>query len=218
VISASGHRRLEIIAIVAVAVLSLALLFRVGVAAFSGQLPVVCVTAIAGYVAADLLSGIVHWIFDTWGSEDTPIIGRAFIAPFREHHVDAESITRHNFIETNGNNCIAVLPMLAGAWLIPVDGGAGIFPLAFVLFLCIGMVATNQIHKWAHSASVPRAVRLLQRWRLILPAVHHSRHHTAPYSTHYCITTGWMNPILSALDFHRRVERIFSGVSRGQTS
>ena len=33
----------------------------------------------------------------------------------------------------------------------------------------------------------------LQRWHLILPPAHHALHHTRPFTTHYCITTGWLN-------------------------
>ena len=38
---------------------------------------------IMGYIAADLVSGVVHWIFDTFGTVDTPLVGDGWpvIAP-----------------------------------------------------------------------------------------------------------------------------------------
>jgi hypothetical protein len=45
----------------------------------------------------------------------------------------------------------------------------------------------------------------LQRSGLILGPEHHQRHHTAPFNTYYCITSGWLNPLLARSRFFERI-------------
>ncbi len=151
--------------------------------------------ALLAYLAADLVSGLVHWAADTWGSPDLPILGPAVLRPFREHHRDPLAITRHDFVETNGNNCLISLPALGIAlWLAPGPGGGGnLFLSSFLGALVVWVLLTNQFHKWAHLPSPPPLLAFLQRWHLILPPAHHALHHTRPFTSHYCITTGWLN-------------------------
>ena len=211
-----AHRTLETAAIGSFAALAGWLCWGLGTTTPSSQGWIVALAAVTGYVAADLMSGIVHWAFDTWGSPDTPVLGPSFIRPFREHHSDALSITRHDFIETNGNNSIASMPVLIATSFIPLDSGFNRFGVAFLLALCLAVFATNQFHKWAHAEDPGPIVRWLQRWHLILPREHHRIHHAAPYATHYCITTGWLNPLLHALDVHRRLERFIVAITGAQ--
>jgi len=49
-------------------------------------------------------------------------------------------------------------------------------------------------------------VRLLQRTRLVLAPTHHQVHHTKPFNMHYCITNGWLNPLLNKIGFFRGME------------
>ncbi len=147
---------------------------------------------------ADFVSGFVHCAADNFGSPSTPVFGVAFIRPFRDHHKDPTDITRHDFVETNGNSCIVNLVVLVPTYYLAyADTSAPEFLLgAFVLMFTLMIVLTNQIHKWAHMAVPPSAIRPLQRFGLILSPGNHQVHHTEPFDRNYCITTGWMNAII----------------------
>ncbi|HTO99410.1 MAG TPA: fatty acid desaturase family protein [Myxococcales bacterium] len=162
-----------------------------------------------GFLAADFTSGVVHWAADTWGTPDWPIIGKALIRPFREHHVDPREITRHDFVETNGNNCFISTPTAVAAALLP-EGTAWFFVAAATFSMCLAIFGTNQFHKWAHTDTPPAAVRLLQRANLVLPPDHHAVHHRAPYVKYYCITVGWMNEPLFRLRFFQVLETVIT--------
>jgi plasmanylethanolamine desaturase len=160
-----------------------------------------------GFLAADFTSGCVHWLADTWGTPEWPVIGKALIRPFREHHVDQKEITRHDFVETNGNNCFISLPAATAAALLP-DGTVWYFVAAMTFAMCFAILGTNQFHKWAHMDEPPAYARVLQRANLILPPEHHAVHHTAPYAKYYCITVGWLNEALFRLRFFQTLERL----------
>jgi plasmanylethanolamine desaturase len=159
-----------------------------------------------GYVGADWLSGMVHWAGDRWGTEKTFMLGPTIVKPFRDHHSDQKEITRHNFVETNGNNCMATTVLLVFSLLLPDQGQLGLFCRIVAISLCLGIFATNQFHKWAHLDRAILPIRILQRLHLILPAQHHAIHHKAPYDRYYCITTGWLNPILRKLQYFEFLE------------
>jgi plasmanylethanolamine desaturase len=169
--------------------------------------------AALGLLAADLLSGVVHWAFDTWGSPTTPGVGQPFIVPFRVHHSDPQDITRHGFIATNGHNCLAAVPVLALSLWLPVEQPWGAALAAFVAAVSLGTFGTNQFHKWAHQPQVSPFIAWLQRHHLVLNPEHHEVHHTRPFDQHYCITTGWLNEPLRKLGFFRGLERLISAAT-----
>jgi plasmanylethanolamine desaturase len=208
------HRAVEIVCISAVFLLLIAFALQIArtVQTPSGWVNLV-ITGLVGYVATDLFSGVVHWAGDTLGDERLPLVGSGFIRPFREHHVDPRGITRHDFVETNGNNCIVILGPLAIAFVVmPAAEGFWFFTASFVAFMSLFTVATNQFHKWAHAEQPPRIARLLQRLGLVLPPQHHDVHHTRPHDSQYCITVGWMNPVLNWMRFFRVAEWLIARV------
>lgn len=174
--------------------------------------------ALCGLLFADFISGFVHWMFDTWGSVDTPVFGKLAIRTFRHHHVDAKAITRHDFIETNGHNITltTVLGFSGLVFVIPDVTAAtlgDVFLVQSMLWGAIFTCFTSQIHKWAHQDKAPYFVQLLQRARLILEPKHHDVHHTAPFARNYCITVGWMNGPLRTVRFFETLEWMITAVT-----
>jgi hypothetical protein len=132
----------------------------------------------------------VHFLGDTFGTEETPILGQSFIKPFREHHVNPKGMTEHDFVETSGNNCIVSIPFLLLVYYL-VDIKSSLFHYSFYSFFSFLMIAvfiTNQIHKWAHMENPGRLISFLQKQNLILSPEHHQVHHTEPFDKYYCIT------------------------------
>lgn len=160
-------------------------------------------------VLGDLVSGLVHWTADTYFSEDTPIIGQSLVKPFRLHHLYPRDICTHDLVTTVGNVCIIAVPVLAVGisllWFWEDSSWLAFFILSLAL-MSLATVLTNQFHKWAHQEAPSRFVRFLQRTRVVLRPSHHQVHHTRPFNMHYCITNGWLNPLLNKINFFRGLE------------
>lgn len=163
---------------------------------------------ILAFLAADFTSGLVHFLCDNFGSPQTPYLGPSFIKSFRDHHTDPKGITRHDFIEVNGSNCIISVPLLALAFhTFDYDKSSLELVLTiFLLFMLIFIFLTNQFHKWAHQDDPPGLVKRLQNLNLVLSPKHHAKHHAEPYDKYYCITNGWLNPLLSRIRFFEFTE------------
>ncbi|KAK8378474.1 hypothetical protein O3P69_011172 [Scylla paramamosain] len=156
--------------------------------------------ALAGIFTADFASGLL------------PVLGKNFIRPFREHHIDPTSITRHDFIETNGDNFMLTIPGLTYmTWNFCSQSNEEVqsnyYWFAYLYLLALFVALTNQIHKWSHTYfGLPRWVTILQDLHIILPKRHHRIHHVAPHETYFCITTGWLNLPLEKLRFWTALE------------
>ncbi|MBA2661162.1 MAG: kua-ubiquitin conjugating enzyme hybrid localization domain protein [Bradymonadaceae bacterium] len=215
-----AHRLLEVCAIFSF----FAFLSVIGLRAVAGFVTVSLyqalwigsLSAILGYIAADFVSGFVHWMGDTFGDIDMPVLGAAFIKPFRDHHVDPEDITRHDFIEVNGNNSLVLLIIFVPAFFLFKEASNlwHLFMLSFTVFFAFGIFMTNQFHKWAHLPERPAWIVRLQSLSLILAPDNHNIHHTSPFDTYYCITNGWLNPLLHRLRFFQLSEKLVRWVLR----
>lgn len=181
---------------------------------------------VLGWLAADALSGLMHFLADNFGSARTPVFGRTVISTFRDHHASPKRMLDHGFLERNGWNFagggVIALPCVA----LPDAGGLWMPVALSTSFL---LSCTNQIHAWAHHPSPPRWVTLLQSCGLLLRPRAHARHHApfercsgatnysaAPrrpvwaklFTEHYCITSG----------FWDRSFRLLTALKRGEPS
>eukprot|EP01114_Cavostelium_apophysatum_P005549 TRINITY_DN16737_c0_g1_i1.p1 TRINITY_DN16737_c0_g1~~TRINITY_DN16737_c0_g1_i1.p1 ORF type:complete len:275 (-),score=29.71 TRINITY_DN16737_c0_g1_i1:45-869(-) len=179
------------------------------------QLWIVVIAFFFAMLLGDLLSGILHWTADTWGSFDTPFVGQTFIRSFREHHLDPFRITVHDTIETNGDNALIVLlPLAALAFAdLRVGNATDLFVVSFASCLALWAALTNQFHKWAHMVKPPKVIAFLQDIRFILPRKEHQVHHHNPFDRYYCIANGWLNAPLASIAFWKRLELIITAIT-----
>ncbi|HKC50531.1 MAG TPA: fatty acid desaturase CarF family protein [Myxococcota bacterium] len=166
-----------------------------------------------GAIAADFASGLVHWAADTWGRESLPFFGPRFLRPFRVHHSNPDDILERDFIDCNGDVALLACPVLVGAALTPLSEEIGCAASVFLAAFGTVSLPTNLVHQWAHRVDPPRAVAWLQRRGLILSRAVHAGHHQAPYTTRYCIATGWCNGALEAIGFFPALERAITALT-----
>ncbi|MBX7057047.1 MAG: fatty acid desaturase family protein [Leptospirales bacterium] len=163
-----------------------------------------------GWIGADFLVGLVHWLFDNYFNERTLFFGPRVVQPFRSHHSDPTDITRHSLGELLGNSAILGTPL---QFLLAWEAESN--PALVLGCNCMAFfgVCANVFHSWSHTKGISGWRRLLQRSGLVLEAENHDVHHTAPHDSYYCVCSGFMNPILGWLHFFPMVEWIIERVT-----
>lgn len=149
--------------------------------------------SLAGYVLADLGSGVYHWGIDNYGDATTPIFGSQIDA-FQGHHKWPWTITKRQF--ANNLHALArvmtftVLPMN----LVFNDPTL----MAFVGSFSGCIMFSQQFHAWSHStkSKLPPIVVALQDLGVLVSRTQHADHHRSPYNCNYCIVSGIWNKIL----------------------
>ena len=133
--------------------------------------------------------------------------------------MDPTAITRHDVVETNGDNCMMIiLPFSLQIYRFLTCSAASLQKSSFwdlyLFSLGLFVTLTNQFHKWSHTYfGLPKWVTMLQDLHIILPRKHHRVHHVAPHETYFCITTGWLNYPLECLRFWSSLEWLIEKVT-----
>lgn len=153
-------------------------------------------------LAADFLTGLLHWVEDTWlAPGKSELLDRWVINDNIGHHRTPGGIRAGHYWSTNR---VCIVLAAAAASLCAFAGVRAWEPYAVLLVLA----QSNQLHLWAHTSRPPAIVALLQRARILQSARHHAKHHKSPYAVRFCTVTELLNPLLDGLHFWRALEAI----------
>lgn len=166
------------------------------------EVGLVAVQAIGIILAVDFVSGILHWLEDSYGNKNWPLIGKWVIEPNIRHHFQPRFFTKSTFWKRN------LVTMIIAGSILGIITLLGWFHWGWVLAAAIGSI-TNEIHCWAHRS--PRengkVITFLQEAKVLQSPRGHATHHTDPKDRSYCTVTDWLNPLLDRMDFFARIER-----------
>ncbi len=150
---------------------------------------------LTGWFLADLLSGVVHCIFDrtTWAA-NWPILGELH-RDANDHHADPNAVGRLDAWQTSWKPALAAVLLLAVAELAMPPLLETWLPWLIVP-LAIGGALSTRTHVWAHRAENNALVKGLQSYGLILRPQGHARHHAGSHTRGYGALNGWSDPLI----------------------
>ena len=141
------------------------------------------------WIAADFITGIIRWWEDTYGN------------PNLIHHKQQTKLLEGSYWNRINTSFFAIAMIGAVFWLI----GLCSWQIILCLLFC---VQGNEIHAMSHRPDKVngRIILFLQKKGIFQSKKTHRWHHKAPYETNFCIMSDFVNPILNAIGFWRKLE------------
>lgn len=167
------------------------------------------VTVLVCVLVADFITGLAHWLEDTYAVPTwPPPLDTAIAIPNIEHH-RTPGIT-HGFFSRNwpafSIGAIAIIPVMA-VW--------GMEAWPFMLTATLAAMG-NEIHTWNHRTPDENnaLIRFLQDTGIVQTRHQHGLHHRKPYDRYYCTLTNFTNAVLERIGFWRSLEWMLWNVAR----
>jgi len=160
------------------------------------------VEILAVVLAADFISGVVHWWEDRYARLNGGPLQQVAIDNLRHHARPREFLAKSYWASSWDL-------WLLGAAAVGAAALLGVLTWHIVLFAVL-VANANQVHKWAHRTREENGafIGTLQRLHLLQTTRHHGRHHQGSRDSHYCVLTNFLNPLLEEVQFWRRIERL----------
>ena len=147
----------------------------------------------------DFITGIFHWLEDSYGTEKTPILGKHIIAPNRLHHKEPRFFVQRPVWRRNRTtSSVAIIILSYHLFNDSLTWTWALFLGAFI----------NEIHCWSHRSPKENGtvINFMHCYSLVQTPKHHSRHHRHPNNTCYCTFTNLLNPLLDRIGFFKHLE------------
>jgi hypothetical protein len=166
-------------------------------------------TLLLALFLADLFSGFVHWLSDTWFDE---AFSERIVSIAREHHLFPQHIIGYGFrdyvafsswptVVTWGPIGL-MLVLLPDATPIVFDGVVVCVIVSTIMFF------GTHAHRLGHKRADGPIGRFLQDTHLLMSPRHHGVHHGGNHDIRYCVVNGWANHVCDRIGFWRVLERL----------
>lgn len=151
-------------------------------------------------LVADFITGLGHWLEDTYGLPTWPIIGKEVIQPNIEHHLHPSVIGCMTSIVSRNYQTVvpAILISLVLAW----------FGCWYTILILMLVSFGNEVHSWTHRKNNPAWITFLQDACIVQTPRNHLKHHHEPYDKYFCVLTNFTNEVLERINFWKTLERI----------
>jgi len=183
--------------------------------------------ALAGWYAADLLSGLTHLIMDYYpcpqgkgldriffysgsrGSAEYQALKRETMArisvfhrvayDFKTHHPSPDALGRRPLYQLIGSTIIAgALPVSLLGNAAVLTGALRGWPMAFGVALLLGGAFAQYFHSTLHRRTNPWFVHAMRRLGLLMRPDAHQIHHDT-LRRDFATNCGWSNPVINRL-------------------
>ncbi len=101
----------------------------------------------------DFVSGVLHWLEDSYGDPEWPVTGPLITGPNTLHHHRPAAFTRNSWLKSGQVLMFLGAVIIAAAWV------GGVLTWQVLMFVAIGVNA-NEIHKWNHLPESKRGERI----------------------------------------------------------
>lgn len=181
--------------------------------------------ALAGWYAADLMSGVVHMVMDyrpspagigldrlyfyegSRESADYLALRKRVFArmgpldrityDFKNHHPRPDALGRRSMVAQVGSTVtFLTLPFAVIANAAVIVSGAPALLFAMLASFLIGASFAQYFHGTLHREQVPWPVSLMRRLGLLMRPADHRRHHDT-LACDFSTINGWSNPLLN---------------------